>query len=86
MTKSMATLCLPGRHVATEAGPACAQHAKCRQCGDEALIRIRRRFIDRLMSLAYPVKRYRCSAPWCGWEGVLSKKKVRAGPKIRSYG
>ena len=35
--------------------------------------RVRRRFIDRLVSLITPVHRYRCQAKgWgCGWEGNL---------------
>lgn len=39
----------------------------CPLCG-EVVARIRRRAIDRLVSLIRPVHRYRCR---CGWEGNL---------------
>jgi hypothetical protein len=38
------------------------------------LIRVRRRFVDRLMSLVRPVSRYRCSIG-CDWEGNLSARR-----------
>jgi hypothetical protein len=33
--------------------------------------RVPRRFIDRLLSLAYPVHRYRCRSFICTWEGNM---------------
>jgi len=33
--------------------------------------RVERHFLDRVISLAVPVRRYRCVAPRCGWEGTL---------------
>jgi hypothetical protein len=43
---------------------------RCPRC-QGALIRIRRRPIDRLISLISPRRRYRCVAIGCGWEGAL---------------
>lgn len=42
----------------------------CPRCGD-ALMRVHRRFVDRLWSLLQPVRRYRCDNPGCGWVGNL---------------
>jgi hypothetical protein len=47
---------------------------------------VRRRLIDRLVSLLTPVRRYRCHAKgWgCGWEGNLRVKRHAAltpGPR-----
>ena len=42
----------------------------CPQCG-EALDRIHRRAIDRLVSIFTPVQRYRCRGFSCRWEGNL---------------
>ena len=85
MTKTMAALSLPGSHAPSGTELAHPQHARCRQCGDEKLIRIRRRFVDRLISVVYPLKRYRCTAAGCDWEGALSRKRVRASPKAKGY-
>jgi hypothetical protein len=35
---------------------------------------VRRRFIDRLLSLILPVHRYRCNSLGCHWEGNLRQK------------
>ena len=43
---------------------------RCPRCRG-ALIRIRRRPIDRVVSLIFPRRRYRCVAIGCGWEGNL---------------
>jgi hypothetical protein len=42
----------------------------CPRCGDVAH-RIRRRLVDRLLSLFHPVYRFRCARPSCGWTGNL---------------
>ena len=43
----------------------------CPQCGS-SVARVRRRFIDHLVSFVYPVYRYRCSSSFvCDWEGNL---------------
>ncbi len=42
----------------------------CPQCGLPAA-RVRRRNIDRVLSLLKPVQRYECDAPDCGWAGNL---------------
>jgi hypothetical protein len=46
----------------------------CPLCG-EPVQRIRRRPIDRLLSLFFPVRRYRCVQFRCGWEGTLRVRK-----------
>lgn len=43
----------------------------CPTCGSRDLSRIRRRPVDRIYSLFFPVRRYRCCAFACNWEGVL---------------
>lgn len=42
----------------------------CPRCRLE-MERVERHFLDRVISLAVPVRRYRCVAPRCGWEGTL---------------
>ena len=42
----------------------------CPECGS-SLNRVRRRFIDRVVSLFYPVHRYHCRSFVCNWEGNL---------------
>lgn len=46
----------------------------CPACGGRDLSRIRRRPVDRLVSLFFRVRRYRCCKFGCNWEGAL---KVR---------
>jgi hypothetical protein len=43
---------------------------RCPRCG-AALLRVRRKPLDRLLSLLAPRRRYRCRAMGCGWEGTL---------------
>ena len=40
------------------------------------LDRIPRRFIDRLRSLLTPLRRYRCVALTCHWEGTIEDRHV----------
>lgn len=49
-----------------------AHERVCPHCNGP-VIRVRRRFIDRLLSLFLPVQRYRCRMKgWgCDWEGNL---------------
>jgi hypothetical protein len=49
----------------------------CPQCRG-ALVRIPRRFSERLVSLFTPLRRYRCPSHTCGWEGNL--RQSRAAP------
>ena len=42
----------------------------CPEC-HSSLIRVRRRFIDRVLSFFYPVHRYHCRSFVCNWEGNL---------------
>jgi hypothetical protein len=46
----------------------------CPRCRG-ALIRIPRRPIDRVVSLIFPRRRYRCVAIGCSWEGNLSARR-----------
>lgn len=43
---------------------------ECPRCSGPVL-RVRRRIIDRMISLFVPVHRYRCNALGCTWEGNL---------------
>jgi hypothetical protein len=49
----------------------------CPVCG-HPLRRIHRRFIDRLVCVVYPVRRYQCQRVRCGWEGNLRHRKPAA--------
>jgi hypothetical protein len=43
---------------------------RCPRCG-AVLFRVRRKPLDRVLSLVAPRRRYRCRAMGCGWEGTL---------------
>lgn len=47
-----------------------AKRLPCPQCGND-LVRVRRRLLDRLFSMAVPLQRYRCRKHECQWEGAL---------------
>lgn len=49
----------------------------CPLCGQHGLIRIRRRFIDRILSLFVRQRRFRCTQPGCQWRGNLREKTAR---------
>ena len=42
----------------------------CPHCGYD-LLRVRRRLLDRLLSLFAPTHRYRCRNHECQWEGTI---------------
>ena len=46
---------------------------ECPRCGGPAH-RVQRRKIDRLISLFFPRRRFRCGSMGCGWEGNLPVK------------
>ena len=46
----------------------------CPRCGGE-LERVRRRFVDRVISVLWAVRRYRCRNVLCVWEGNLHQKR-----------
>jgi len=52
--------------------------ANCPRC-NSGVVRIPRRFIDRLINIVYPVYRYRCQSFLCSWEGNLA---IVAQPSI----
>lgn len=49
--------------------------------------RVPRRALDRLISLVVPVRRYRCRALACAWEGALrnSRFDLQPGNDVRHY-
>jgi hypothetical protein len=47
----------------------------CPRCGD-GLNRVRRRYIDVLISRFIAVRRYRCSSMLCMWEGNLRDRSL----------
>lgn len=52
----------------------------CPKCkSNEAIIRLKRTFWQRLISVAIPIRRYECY--YCGWQGVLAKQKIEADSK-----
>lgn len=58
----------------------------CPRC-KSGLVRIRRRLVDRIVSAIFPVRRYRCLAFFCCWEGTLPyKRSVRDRPKAAKTG
>jgi len=42
----------------------------CPRCQD-VVTRVKRRYVDRLMSIAIRVHRYQCMSPVCGWRGNM---------------
>jgi hypothetical protein len=50
-------------------------HPACPLC-DTRVIRIPRRFIDRVISVVHSVRRYRCGSFTCNWEGNLPHKAL----------
>jgi hypothetical protein len=58
-------------HPFTPAAPAQRATPACPRCG-EPLLRVPRRWSDRLRSLFKPVRRYRCDWLGCNWAGTLS--------------
>lgn len=49
---------------------------KCPSCGGYAT-RIRRRFIDRVISMLKPVYRYRCQNYHCQWAGNINQHQSK---------
>lgn len=82
-------ICLPRRAVAansplpgSELGSDEAKRKmSCPRCGG-SIYRIRRRFVDRVISLFTAVRRYRCTDCDCRWEGNLRPERLarRPGP------
>lgn len=63
--------------------------ATCPRC-NSGVVRIRRRYIDRLVNIVHPVRRYRCGSCLCSWEGNLANdaapsmgKQFGAGQRAR---
>jgi len=57
-------------------GPACPH------CGS-GLERVPRRWLDRLVGLMTPLRRYRCLSITCAWEGNLRSESSRPGKRDR---
>ena len=51
-----------------------AHRRTCPRC-QGALTRVKRRYVDRLISIVIPVHRYRCIASSCGWKGNLRVRR-----------
>lgn len=52
----------------------------CPRCGERDLIRVHRRFIDRLLSVFVRLRRFRCAQFQCQWEGNLrTRTRSRGG-------
>ena len=49
----------------------------CPECGGTGLVRVRRRFIDRVASVFLGLRRFRCTHAGCHWEGNLRERKRR---------
>lgn len=48
----------------------------CPHCNSrDSVYRVKRRLIDRALSLFVPVQRYSCDALGCGWEGNLPAQR-----------
>lgn len=56
-------------------------HPSCPLCNGSTN-RISRRFVDLLTSIFIPVRRYRCRAMRCNWEGNL-RTSLAASPSTR---
>lgn len=54
---------------------------ECPWCGGSSLERVPRRPVDRLISLAWPQRRYRCQCLGCEWQGNLSANGLRS-PRV----
>ena len=55
----------------------------CPCCGLPGLTRIRRRFIDHVLSLFVAQRRFRCTQPGCQWQGNLRKRHTRMRSDIQ---
>lgn len=47
---------------------------RCPRCSG-GIVRVRRRTLDRLVSVVSPRQRFRCAGFGCGWEGTLRVKR-----------
>lgn len=60
-----------------------AGHATCiKACPhcNGSVYRTHRRFVDLLMSIFIPIRRYRCDSMLCDWEGNLREKGFPGEP------
>ncbi len=60
---------------------------QCQRSGSSGqLMRVHRRFVDRVMSLFRPFRRYRCQSMDCDWEGNLPARRIASqrGAESRS--
>ncbi|MHB0973588.1 MAG: hypothetical protein ACYC0P_05010 [Thiobacillus sp.] len=56
----------------------------CPACGQHGLIRIRRRFIDRILNVFIRQRRFRCTQPGCQWQGNLRKRNTHPESETRN--
>lgn len=81
---------IPESSAAAEGGPAALRRDAVRPMCPRCLSRVNRMprgLLDRLISLVVPVRRYRCRALACAWEGVLrnSRFELEPGNTARHY-
>ena len=55
---------------------------KCPRC-NASVFRVSRRFVDLLMSIILPIRRYRCISMECNWEGNLRTKRISLTNNVR---
>jgi len=64
------------QHLPLRSESAAAAHGlACPTCGS-AVFRVSRRAVDLLASIFVPLRRYRCIAMKCAWEGNLREKPI----------
>lgn len=71
---STANASSPAISVGSAYSAAASNSEACPMCGKNALVRIRRRLIDRILSLFVRQRRFRCTQPGCQWQGNLRVK------------
>jgi hypothetical protein len=55
---------------------------ECPWCGGSSLERVHRRPVDRLISLVWPQRRYRCHSLGCEWQGNRSAQGLQSPPRV----
>ena len=43
---------------------------RCPKCGKTSFHRIHRTYLDRILGVGLPARRYRCDTPLCRWSGL----------------
>jgi hypothetical protein len=64
-------------HSTLNGAPPCNAVHVCPHCS-EYMVRVRRRTFDRVLSLVWPVYRFRCYNILCQWEGIRASQRAMA--------